>query len=382
MAKLGNSAFVPQRLTQARSSFAMSKKDLAQLAAVSANSISTYERGECAPMDATIERIGEVLRFPVDFFTTPAPEEDVSCVFWRAQKTDTMRSQERTQVRIQWAGEMFQALNEIVEFPELKLSAVSKKHWRNVEAEDIEELAEACRAAWGMGDYPIPDMTLAIENCGIPVLSLDTSSYKQSGFMFWSERLGRPLIGTNNVDASLGRMRFNLAHELGHVLLHQSVEQRELRSPKDHALVEGQAHRFASALLFPRRAFERRVRYATIEEFASLKREWGMTICAQIARASDLGLCSKVRTEELWRAAGRRGFRRPLGEPFDSDMPLEAPRMFKRAIDLLETSAKEMLEAVRRWVPIPLSDAEAIVGRKWPSFDQELGPNVVRLRAH
>ena len=65
---------------------------------------------------------------------------------------------------------------------------------------------------------------------------------------------GRPLILIGTDKGSPVRWRFDVAHELGHVLLHSSLRFSALRS-EDVKLVERQAHRFAAAFLLPLDAF-------------------------------------------------------------------------------------------------------------------------------
>ncbi|MEB3365229.1 ImmA/IrrE family metallo-endopeptidase [Lactobacillus sp. R2/2] len=65
-----------------------------------------------------------------------------------------------------------------------------------------------------------------------------------------------PLIALTDNNESVMRRRFNLAHELGHILLHNNVENIfDLNNNKYKNLLEKQANQFASYFLIPDESF-------------------------------------------------------------------------------------------------------------------------------
>ena len=172
-------------------------------------------------------------------------------------------------------------------------------------------------------------------------------------------------------------MRFNLAHELYHALAHfGSVTEKEVRHAQTYQAIEKQAHRFAGALLFPREAFLKCVQYPSLEEFASHKQEWGISILAQIRRAQDLGLCDPEWARALNIRASKNGYRGKRGEPFDKEMPLEVPRMFRRAVEAIEAGSELLLGQVRQRLSLPRSGEMEIFGRPLAAS----GSNVIQLK--
>jgi Zn-dependent peptidase ImmA (M78 family) len=220
-------------------------------------------------------------------------------------------------------------------------------------------------------------MILAVENMGLPVLSFDIESEKQSGYCTWSESLGFPIIGVNSTECSLARQRFNVAHELGHVLMHLPIaNDADVRNTALHKVMEQQAHRFAGALLLPRRVLAQNVRYFDFEEFLEIKARHGISICAQIMRCRQLGYIGEDQFRELWGKAGRKGFRKPLGEPLDKNSKLEVPRMLARAVEALSSASELLLERVRNMLELPRVEEIRIFGRSL----EVAADNVVRLR--
>lgn len=367
------------RLTQAREARGLTKTALANMVGISLNAISDLEKGKSLPKPNTLEELARVTAFSESFFTRDVLPAQSGPVFWRKQASEPMRSQSKTGQRIEWAAEAFLSLSEYLEFPELALTSIANwpEHWSQITDEDIETLAEACRDAWGIGNHPIPDMCLAVENIGIPVLAFDIENDKQSGYSRWMDAIERPIIGVNTLESSCARMRFNLAHELAHMLMHRhSVTETEVKNTKTYPLIEKQAHRFAGALLFPRDSFLRSVQYPSLEEFAAHKQEWGISILAQIARAKNLGVCDTEWATALTIRASKKGYRGKRGEPFDHDTPLEKPRMLRRAVDLLEETSELLLANVRNSLALNRPEELELFGRSLATSHS----NVVRLR--
>jgi transcriptional regulator with XRE-family HTH domain len=60
---------IPSKLRDARKVARLSQGDLANLIGVSRQAVSAYERGDKSPEPTTFQKIAEVLRQPVIFFT-------------------------------------------------------------------------------------------------------------------------------------------------------------------------------------------------------------------------------------------------------------------------------------------------------------------------
>lgn len=374
--KLGNPLFVAARLTQAREYAGLPKNGLARLADLSSASVGAYERGVQLPTDEVIERLADSLNVNPILFTTALDGPPVERVFWRRMARDTVQSQRRTTAYIQWACEAVARVEDYVELPPLNLPQLDLPDWTRLSESRIEDAAIQTRKHWGLGSGPIADVTRVLENAGIPVLEFDVENRGQAGFTHPSELLGRPIVGFNSFEQTNARQRFSLSHELGHLLLHQSVQDNDLSNSQRYRQIEDQAHRFAAAFLFPHDAYVRSVRFHSIEEMASLKRTWGVAVLTQIKRSEQLACITPEKAQMLFMQASRRRFRRPFGEPWDRDTPLEKPRLLARSIDLLRQDAPLSYSELLETVPFPRSVLQEAFGRPFVPFSD----NVVQLR--
>jgi hypothetical protein len=121
------------------------------------------------------------------------------------------------------------------------------------------------------------------------------------------------------------RRRFSVAHELGHLVLHQVPQ----GSP--HA-VEQQADLFAAAFLLPEAAMRQvLVPPITLTTLADLKEPWGVSLQALIRRARTLERMTPSHYRALSAQLGARGWR--TQEPLE--VPVERPRALRQLAELL-----------------------------------------------
>lgn len=120
------------------------------------------------------------------------------------------------------------------------------------------------------------------------------------------------------------RLRFDVSHELGHLLLHEDTATGDAKT-------ERQANRFAGAFLAPRESFyDECPRSWSLKAFKQLKFRWKMSIAALLYRAKDLGCLS---TSSYQRAMIQfRHYRRDEGAEWN----VEKPSIVAQALDLLK----------------------------------------------
>jgi Zn-dependent peptidase ImmA (M78 family) len=148
----------------------------------------------------------------------------------------------------------------------------------------IESTANNLRKHWGLGLGPIPNIIKLVESKGIIVLPLPNSCVKVDAYSTWRGK--RPCI-LLSLAKTPSRVRFDVAHELGHIILHEETLAGE-------KITERQAYRFAGAFLFPMESFlEECPRRWSLQAFQQLKFRWKMSIQALLYRAKNLGCISQ-----------------------------------------------------------------------------------------
>jgi Zn-dependent peptidase ImmA (M78 family)/transcriptional regulator with XRE-family HTH domain len=318
-------------LTLARESRHKTQTSLAEDIGVAHSTISKAESGAVEPGDDLVAGYVKHLRYPVEFFLAKAPDARLPVPFYRKKKSKVGPSELRTieaQMRILCMH--VDRLLRSVEAPPLRIPHVDLAKESARSASDV---AHDLRLAWNVSHGPIDSMTALIEANGCFVIpwhfdvpGVDALSMHPDGLP--------PVI---MIDPSMpgDRMRFTLAHELAHVILHHGV----LFPAGD---VEEEADAFAAEFLMPRDEIRPFLSGLTLERAAQLKMRWRTSIASIIVRASDLEAIKEPVEKRLWAKMGALGFMR--SEPID--VAREKPRMAKNLVAFhmksLGYDAKEM----------------------------------------
>jgi Zn-dependent peptidase ImmA (M78 family) len=202
----------------------------------------------------------------------------------------------------------------------------------------------------------------------------ETGIAQIEGLSAWSESLGRPLVLLSADKDNGYRSRFDLAHELGHLILHRHIPRAGERDR--HKMMEQQAHRFAGAFLLPAESFAHEVRTpVSLDDLLLQKRRWGVSVAAMLMRLRALGILDEDSAQTLFkRRSARWGAR---SEPGDADRAPERPRLLRRSIDLLIESNIIALDAIPHHLGLAPYDIEALAGLPEGYFKGQ--SNVVQL---
>jgi Zn-dependent peptidase ImmA (M78 family) len=158
-------------------------------------------------------------------------------------------------------------------------------------------------------------------------------------FSFWNGP--RPFIFLASEKEAGVRRRYDLSHELGHLVLHRWIEQSELEHRPTLKAVEGEADRFAGAFLLPSTSFPNEIYTTRLDAFIPLKERWKVSIQAMIYRCRDLDLIDSDQALNLYKQISFRKWRKK--EPLDDPriIPVEQPRLLKRAVELVLESGRK-----------------------------------------
>src|SRR5450759_3028895 len=238
---------IGDRIQLAREACAMTQAELASAAGLSQGTLSDIENGQILnPAPRIVTSISSATGFPVGYFHLGPLPDFPEGSFRRLRRgsskvTDQVRAQVRQIAEVVQRGERSLSLPPILLKPVLPLE--------NQDAA-IEKLALEVRQYLRVGDNdPIPNLTRAVERAGVIVVRMPIAMVDHSGFSVWPDYAvdGRPLIAVSGGESG-DRMRFTIAHELGHLILHTARLNIEAK------VAEIEAHRFAGAILLPKKA--------------------------------------------------------------------------------------------------------------------------------
>lgn len=324
--------FVPARLTVARQAKGLKQKDLAEELRFAPATISKWESDsyEQGPDPSSVQALADRLSVEPGWFYKPLVDSRTRPAFFRSMRSELTSARDKAAAKLLFSYEIYRALDELVEFPAADVpDLVTGSDYRMLSGEKIEALAVRLREYWGLGDDPIADVMVVLENAGIIVAETFLDSNKLDGVSSWFSEVPVVLLAKDK-DGGV-RRRFDAAHELGHLILHRGVTQECIR--KDLRLIEEQAMLFAGAFLLPASSFAVTSDKATLEHLADIKPRWGVSVGAMIKRLASLNLISENHERNLWKYYSYRQWRG--NEPHDSHIGVERPENLRSALELL-----------------------------------------------
>jgi Zn-dependent peptidase ImmA (M78 family)/transcriptional regulator with XRE-family HTH domain len=304
--RIGTPGFVAARLTEAREARGLAQIALAEITGIKSQSISHYEQGRQSPSPEALALLCEKLELPQNYFLRPSPRYTAEGVFFRSYRHASRGARLKAVRRLNWLKEIAAYLGRHLDLP---VAAIPFR------TGDVEQAAEHCRETLELGAGPVNDMTLLLENLGCIVSRSSADAEVEGSHSQWAN--GKPFVMLAESTCS-GRIRFDAAHELGHLEMHR--------------LTEVQADRFARAFLLPAKMFGQEVWAPTIDALVSLKKIWNCPVSEMIARCGEIGVFDKDQVRRALVNHSRRGWK--SREP-NADVPPESPKLLARGIRLL-----------------------------------------------
>ncbi|MFE9324117.1 XRE family transcriptional regulator [Nocardia sp. NPDC052278] len=286
--------FVPSRLVFARKRRGMARTHLASALNVTERTVHRWETGTDEPARERWADLARELRVRPEFFTLDEVEPlPVGAVSFRALTKMSARERDRAIT----AGEQGVAIMRWIEqrFTLPANNVPTFTEW------DPELAADTLRARWELGTGPIKNLLPVMELHGIRVFSIAADFRDVDAFSFY--RSGTPFAFLDT-SKTAERLRFDAAHELGHLCLHA---EHGVPHGKD---AETEANRFAAAFLMPRDSvFAAGLHNATATQIIRAKSRWHVSAIALTHRLHTLGLLTDWTHRSVCVELGQRGYR-------------------------------------------------------------------------
>jgi len=308
----------PVMLATARLARGLTQTDLAMQAGLSQAFISKAEAGQIELDGERLSRTADVLRYPVSLLSLTAEVHSLvsTCAFHRKRSALPVSKVKQVHALMDLARVQAEELLSDASAPEVRLRRTPPNADLGISPRDI---ARQVRAHLGIEEGPFRNLTAALEDAGVVILSWDLDSRQGDAVSQWLHG-HRPVVLLYRA-APGDRQRFSLAHELSHVIMHTE--------PLDGQ--EEQADQFASELLMPARVIRSELANLDMPALARLKVRWGVSMAALIRRARDLGAISDYRYKELNIELSKAGWR--SREPVE--VPPERPSLLREVVSRL-----------------------------------------------
>lgn len=289
----------------------LTQEELARQVKVTQGTISKIE-GNIAPElgEQLLPRIAAALRFPIEFFYQPGERLGFGSSSFYYRKKAVMTAADRK--RISGVVNVLRlAIRKLLNSVELEPSRKLPCFRLDDFGESPEHVARAVRAAWNLPEGPVKNVTALVESAGVIVVPCDFGTRAMDATSLRLTDMP-PLIFISKAIPG-DRWRFTLAHELGHLVMHDLPRET----------MEEEADQFAAEFLMPESEMKAQFsRYPKIriQDLANLKPYWKVSMAALLYRATTTGDLTSAQSRALWMQMSKAGYR--IKEP----LPLKVER--------------------------------------------------------
>jgi Zn-dependent peptidase ImmA (M78 family) len=216
-----------------------------------------------------------------------------------------------------------------------------------------------------------------MENKGAIITRCNFQSEALDAFSQWSNSDSTPYIFLSSNKNSAVRSRFDIAHELGHLVMHRHVDRSTVYKPAEFKSIEKQAYRFAAAFLLPAESFANDLTRPTLDNFWALKERWKVSIAMMIKRCEQLNIVGEDFVPKLWINYNRRGWRKQ--EPLDDKLTIETPKYLRMCIEMLINEGVQSRDNIFAKLPYSSYDIEDLLGLPSGYMSLRGGSNIAYL---
>lgn len=340
--------FVGENLTNLRIMHGYSRKQLSEQLGVTEQAVWQYENAYTSPKVPIVNELKRIFSVKSKYFYTKdmltqrnnAANIDVMNIAYRSKVMNVISKTQTEAKHVEYLDTFINYITAQISLPTLNIIQLREEaieymnHTDDDRTTQIHYVAHLARQRLNMEPSTNENLMFRIEKSGVYVFEKAIGE-EIDAYSLWT-RNDRPFIILGNIKRSAVRRNFDIAHELGHLLLHYRLEFVNL-DRKEHKLIENEANLFAGAFLLPEEEFSsdmNEITYKTNpDQYLDLKNKWKTSLQVLGYRAAHLGLMEAKDHRNFYAAMHRRGYLEK--EPFDREIPLQKPMRIKTIIDLL-----------------------------------------------
>ena len=336
----------PEMVRLAREARGMTQTTLAKAAGLNQATISKIEAKVLDVSPAVLTAIAKALAMPEGFFyqTDPVYGAATSEFFHRKRQSVPIGVLTRVHAQINILRMQIAALLRAIELPPCRIPVLEIGDFKG----SAREVARAVRLTLGVANGPVPSVVKVIEDAGALVIPCDFGAYEIDAVSRWVPGLP-PLFFVNRA-APVDRFRMNLAHELGHMVMHRVPE----------ADMEAQATQFAAEFLMPSAEIKPHLFNVTLARLAQLKPYWRTSMGALLKQAGDLKCISEGAARYLWIQMAQRGYKKR--EPAELDLAPEFPSLLTEIVAFYRNELGYSVEDLGRALNSTVNDLMVLYG--------------------
>ncbi|TYV02535.1 helix-turn-helix domain-containing protein [Listeria monocytogenes] len=335
--------FFGEKLQSVRELNGLSRKELADKLNLSEQAIWQYENQYTVPKFEVVNELKKVFNVKAQFFYTEPFATNISKVESIAYRSSDREARKKTKMEttfIDFTSYFLDKFESKLNLPTSPLPLLRDESVQlynmstktNDRLLQLENIAENARKKLDVQSNS--ELLYKLELSGIYILEKNIGT-SIDAYSTWTSQ-EKPFIILGNKKKSAVRRNFDLAHELGHLLLHYKIDMDSL-TKDEHKIIEKEANDFASFFLLPKDKFLKD--FSTIskksnpESYLDLKMKHMASIGALEYRAYKMGLLTFEENRYFYATLNRKNYKK--NEPLDEDIAIIRPGKVRSLLDLI-----------------------------------------------
>lgn len=340
--------FIGKSLTNIRILNNMSRKQLADKIDVTEQAIWQYENGYVSPKLEVVNKLKAIFHVKSSYFLNNDILDEIDMqniqvdnIAYRSETINSLNKSQSESMHVRFLDAFLKKIEGKINYPkntllELRNDAIlfmknNPDMDRNVQ---IKCIAKLVRQKIGLDNDSNKNLLFLLEKAGAFVFEKEIGDTIDA-YSLWSEE-HRPFIILGSIKKSAVRRNFDLAHELGHLMLHYKVE-FTMQDKKNYKALEDEANYFASEFLLPEEQFlldcSDIVKKSNPDAYIDMKQKWMVSLQAIAIRAFKLEVIDYQKYRYFYMIINKKGYK--VKEPLDNQIPIERPTKVKSILQLL-----------------------------------------------
>lgn len=334
--------FYGEKLKALRELNGLSRKDLAGKINVTEQAVWQFENHYTVPKFEVVNKLKTIFSVKPQFFYTDSFVEnvtDIERIAYRAADRESRKKAKMEITYINFVSYFISRFEKTLTLPAQNIYSLRKKIEKYlynrpsiINKKTIEKAAYIARDKLGITENK--ELLYKLELSGIYILEKNMG-LSIDAYSTWTTN-GIPFIVLGTEKKSSVRRNFDLAHELGHLLMHTHIDMDSL-DRKELKRVEDEANEFASYFLLPKdefiKDFKTISKLSNPDSYIELKMKHLVSIQALEYRAYKLNLLSFEENRYFYSALNRMKYK--VIEPLDEDIPIVRPGKVRALLNLI-----------------------------------------------
>lgn len=378
--------FIGESLTNIRILNELSRSELAEKLGITEQAVWQYENGYVTPKLDTINTMKKLFKVKSGYFLKEDLIEQIPLnnikIERIAYRSEFMNSAIKTQselIHVKFLDALLKNVtkkivlprNEIAILRNQVLDFLKESDTKLSRSQQISYVAKISRERLGLPLDNNKNLVFHLEKAGAFIIEKSIGDTIDA-YSVWSED-NTPYIILGNIKKSAVRRNFDLAHELGHLLLHYKTEFNML-DRENYKLKEEEANAFASEFLMPTDSFSKDVsllnRISNPNAYLELKEKWLVSIQAMGIRVRNLDLMTYQQLRYFFISINKNGYKKR--EPLDDKLPIDRPMKIKSIFKLLFEKEVLILSDLMDEMKVDLEFFSMITGIEKEFFEKYL----------